>query len=57
MMQIALLVGLALAMGAMMSTAAQRQEARDALNRRTRHLWPVPVVLWILILEPWRWFP
>lgn len=36
------------------STPEQRRAARDQM-KWANWLWPVPVLLWVLILEPWRW--
>ena len=42
-------------LGVVMSSRAERSEARAALNRRLAPFWPVPVLLWLALLEPWTW--
>lgn len=52
-----MLIPAALIIAVAQSTKEGRAAARAALKPFTRRLWPVAIVLWLLILEPWRWIP
>jgi len=48
-----ILVGSCLIICMVMTTPEQVRQARARLSRRIRWFWPLPVILWAILLYPW----